>query len=451
LSSSVRIVWRPAPGIVLRADDSALLVEAPPRPTAQVPIGDPCVAAILARLGRGLDAAAMSQAVEAGGGDPAVLARNLGLMRGAGLLVAQIVAGDTVHATIFPYAREFDVPLPRPATRTQYRLSRFVMLRPSEQGWLLEHPEASCVVIVRHDDLWQALYALPRPGTAIESGTIDEIFDVLAQLGFLLTGDITEAPEQRSWEFHDRWFQRRTRLFDDFLPQGSTYRFARAFPSPEAIRPPHLGIEVPLPPPATRAGRGLYEVIEQRRSRREMADEPLSLLQVGELLHRSARIIEHVPATPQETLRRPFPSGGGIHELEFYLVAGRCEGLDPGLYHYTAAHSLLRLMSPATLAEAMLQGCAGAWGQPNDPPQAMIVIASRLPRLAWKYQGIAYRLSLLNAGVALQTLSLVCEELGLSGAIAGSGDPRLFAAASGLSTWEEPSIAEFGFGRRRAE
>jgi SagB-type dehydrogenase family enzyme len=77
----------------------------------------------------------------------------------------------------------------------------------------------------------------------------------------------------------------------------------------------------------------------------------------------------------------------------------------------------------------------------------LVVIASRLPRLAWKYSGIAYKISLMNAGVAIQSLYLVANDLGLAGAAAGSGNPELFARATGASSWDETSIAEFGFGR----
>ena len=95
----------------------------------------------------------------------------------------------------------------------------------------------------------------------------------------------------------------------------------------------------------------------------------------------------------------------------------------------------------------MLADCAMAWGQPGKPPQVLVVMTSRLPRLAWKYTGIAYKISLMNAGVAIQSLYLVATDLGLAGSAAGSGNPDLFAQATGVSSWEETSIAEFGFGR----
>jgi SagB-type dehydrogenase family enzyme len=191
--------------------------------------------------------------------------------------------------------------------------------------------------------------------------------------------------------------------------------------------------------------------MESRRSLRAMSEQPVSLETVGELLHRVARVKAVLPATPpveQEALLRPYPSGGAIHELEFYLAIRNCTGLAPGFYHYRGQeHALTWIAGAEAPAAAMLVDCARSWGQPGRSPQVLVTIASRLPRLAWKYAGIAYKISLMNAGVAVQSLYLVATDLGLSGSAAGSGNPDLFAQATGTSSWEETSIAEFGVGR----
>ena len=97
----------------------------------------------------------------------------------------------------------------------------------------------------------------------------------------------------------------------------------------------------------------------------------------------------------------------------------------------------------------MLRQCARAWDGPDRLPSMLVVLAVRLPRIAWKYEGIAYRLALLDAGVALQSLYLVATDLGLAGAAVGASDPELFAQASGTESWEETCVAAFGFGRPR--
>jgi len=53
----------------------------------------------------------------------------------------------------------------------------------------------------------------------------------------------------------------------------------------------------------------------------------------------------------------------------------------------------------------------------------------------------------MNAGIAIRVLHLVATDPGLAGPAAGAGNPKLCARATGVSSWEETSIAEFGFGR----
>ena len=62
---------------------------------------------------------------------------------------------------------------------------------------------------------------------------------------------------------------------------------------------------------------------------------------------------------------------------------------------------------------------------------------------AWKYEGIAYRVALLNAGVAIDALYIVATDLGLSPCAVGTGNSALFEQATGLSPWAEIVIAEF--------
>jgi len=80
----------------------------------------------------------------------------------------------------------------------------------------------------------------------------------------------------------------------------------------------------------------------------------------------------------------------------------------------------------------LLADSAQAMGQPEAPPHVLVVLTCRLPRFAWKYQGIAYRVSLINAGVVIQTMYLVATDRGLAGCANGSGNSQLFAEIIGL-------------------
>jgi SagB-type dehydrogenase family enzyme len=194
----------------------------------------------------------------------------------------------------------------------------------------------------------------------------------------------------------------------------------------------------------------LIDVLESRRSVREQGPRAIRSAQIGRLLYHSLRVQRRWLDAYQELLLRPVPAAGAIHELEAYLVVNRCDDLERGLYHYHAEqHTLHRLAAGERELSALIENAAASWAKPDDPPQALIVLTSRFSRLAWKYEGIAYRLTLLNAGAAIECLYLLATEMQLACSAIGGGDSAVFAAATGLDPFEETSIAEFAIGSSR--
>ena len=438
----------------------------------------------LARLNRGVAEVALAAAAGADYALSALLLRFMHRLRAGGLLVADLygdgvteiaagarapvptpAAAETVEmvagtvrrlATVRPLTADFalpDCPVPSREGARRRHLSRFALLRRAGRQWLLEGTDADCEVLIDDpaviDWLHQAATAPPPlPSLAFQ------VLELLAGLGFLDDAGATEPAERRTWEFHDRLFHARSRCFGRLRPFGDTYRFrerpadaAGAAPAqPPALRAPYPGASLALPVPDVAASRPLAEVMEGRRSHRSMGDPPVSLAQVAALLYRVARVTHRLP---DDYVLRPYPSAGALHELEFYLAVHTCRGLPPGFYHYRSdAHVLTHLAGAAATraAAALVTDCAQAWGRPEQPPQCLMVVSARVPRMAWKYEAIAYRLSLLGAGVVVQSLYLVATDLGLNGCAAGTGNPALFAQATGVSPWTETSIAEFGFG-----
>lgn len=444
--------WRTRPGVTIARDGSdALAITVDGDTSARLRPGA-ALAAALAGFGA---AGGVSEAelVAAAGGDAAAVARAHYALRrfvGNGLLVCDVLGGDDPAplATVLPRRRDFMLEgfASAPA---QARLSRFAVLRRDGDALLLACPGAGCELQLHDERAAGWLAAAAFAPVAVEGdGERTALLRLALAHGLLEAAGVQESPAQASWEFHDRLFHHAARSFDDLVVRGGTFRFDGTLPSPPAVRPPYAGSEHALPAVEQSAvSQPLRDVMERRRSRREMSAEPLALSALSTVLWRVARTVASDRTGPQETIRRPYPSGGSLHELEFYLAVGRCEGLAPGFYHYRGdAHALTELPGAAAPAAAMLDGAARAWGQEDAPPQVLVVLASRLPRLAWKYSGIAYKVSLLNAGVAIQSLYLVTTDLGLAGAAVGSGDPGLFAQASGCDPFEETSIAEFGFG-----
>jgi SagB-type dehydrogenase family enzyme len=382
--------------------------------------------------------------------------------------IAKLVAGGIVEVSadngavplirLIPLQIEFSLPRAE-ALPQRVMLNRFAYLRRTERGATLQHPDAPFEVLIEDEACGRLITGLasgPRDICSLTGALDHALLALLVSPGFVVDADAEEPPACQSWEFQDRLFHRTTRSHNDRLPRCATYRFLDRWPAPPAIRPHYQGQRIALPRPAsmpTARSSSLFDVMENRRSRRDMSAQPVSIRDISQLLHRVARVQEvhsGSQSISQETLLRPYPSAGAIHELEFYLAIRCCDQLNPGFYHYSGQEHTLTLISNAeTAAAGMVGQCAASWGQPDQPPHAVVVITSRLPRLAWKYSAIAYRMSLLNAGVAIQSLYLAAADLGLCGSAIGTGDSYLFAQASGASSWEETSIAEFGFGRGR--
>jgi SagB-type dehydrogenase family enzyme len=327
-------------------------------------------------------------------------------------------------------------------------LSRFAYARRDDADLVLESPETPCRAILTGAGTEFLRRVAEKPAAALSD---DPLLALFWRAGFLELADEPEPDERATWEFHDRLFHVASRGGRDAIALGGTYRFTDRFPSPPAIKPPMSTESIALPRPdaasvAARSDR-LAAIMDRRRSLRSYAAEPMSLDELSEFLFRVARITQVFPGGAQELMSRPFPSGGSIYEIEFYLAVGACRDLTPGLYYYRGfEHALERLPNTAEGAKRLLTDSAEAMGQPDAPPHVLVVLACRLPRFAWKYQSMAYRVSLMNAGVVIQTMYLVATDMGLAGCANGSGNSRLFAEVTGLDPVSETSIGEFALG-----
>jgi SagB-type dehydrogenase family enzyme len=179
------------------------------------------------------------------------------------------------------------------------------------------------------------------------------------------------------------------------------------------------------------------------------------LAELSQLLDGTVRVLSkwnseaHVgEASPVvEYALRPYPSAGASYELELYLAAGKCGGLDRGFYHYDAGgHALVSIDARAHDLEAMLTGARLAMGE-AAAPQVLITIAARFGRMSWKYSSIAYGLILKDVGVLTQTLYLMATDLGLGGCAIGSVNIDLFARMTGIEFHIEGPVGQFALGR----
>jgi SagB-type dehydrogenase family enzyme len=375
-------------------------------------------------------------------------------------------------------------PVPLPA-RLPVRLSRFVVMRTdgheyrlessiSRHRVLLHRPEAVSLIasLARATTVGECVNALPPQARVLAAA-----LSYLQAAGMLADADERYAdtpsfaedsdPALTAWSAVDLMFHTRSTIGRHDEDIGATFRTER---SPEPVVKPALGgLEIPLYRPGwdelLATDPPLTVALEGRSSVRDYATAAPTAAELGELLYRAARVrsvsnfgtsgrdvvaTELPDGAGAERSDRPYPSGGGCHELELYVTVGECEGLDPGVYHYDPLkHSLERVNADQRVAEKLLK-CASKMADIDSLPPLLITFTARIGRLSWKYEGLVYSLVLKHVGVLTQNLYLVSTAMRLGPCALGSANIDMTARAFGVDWRVEPSVGQFMVGRRPA-
>ncbi|HEX2094200.1 MAG TPA: SagB family peptide dehydrogenase [Longimicrobiaceae bacterium] len=343
----------------------------------------------------------------------------------------------------------------------RYRLSRHVSIRPVPEGFLVESILSGRSFRLTSPSVFHVLLALTRPvrigdlleatGEAQRPGLL-AFLEQCRELQILtVVNDDGLAEEDRSslahWEFHDLLFHVRSRSGRNRWPLGTTYHLRGVLP-PEPVfkNGPSPGI-IPLVEPdierLKREDLPLTRVLEERRTRYRGA--PLDLACLGEFLYRTCRVTGVIEAGGEHLAHRVYPSGGSLHALEVYVVASRCQGLVPGVYHYRAGQHGLAPVSDVNdeVRELLREVRARTGDQLSQDPPVLLVLTARFRRVMWKYQSIAYRCILAEVGALYQTMYLVATAMGLAPCAIGAGDSDRFARVAGTDYYGETSVGEF--------
>lgn len=342
-----------------------------------------------------------------------------------------------------PLSGHFD-PTPDVMTAAGFRLSSLAMLVYEEDRPVLYDSLADVALEVHEPGLplLSAIFAAGRASGERTPRLPEEAARFLARCGLLRAPD-AEGPFAAAWSPLE-WQYHRSMRWRGALGHHAQVPPIGPIPSVPAFRRGDPATLLPLPGPADRPRRSLLEVTEARRSRRDPAVRGPTRAELGELLWTVARTKERLTDREPELLLRPIPSGGALHELSFYLAVRRCEDVEPGLYLYDGlAHGLAPVAPAGPAVDRLLTDAAQRLFIGEERPDVLIVLATRLARLAQKYTRVAYRLTMLHVGVAYEALYLAATDLGLSPCAIGFGNTPDFAAAIGKSPLEESSIGEF--------
>lgn len=152
----------------------------------------------------------------------------------------------------------------------------------------------------------------------------------------------------------------------------------------------------------------LSKAINNRRSRRVYSDELITLKELSYLLW-TTQGVKEVIKEGYATLRT-VPSGGARHPFETYLYVNKVEGLEKGIYKYSALnHSIYFLYNEDNLKEKIIEGCLN---QNMAGEAAVTFIWSCIPyRGEWRYNVVSHKAMLLDGGHVCQNLYLACEAI----------------------------------------
>jgi hypothetical protein len=106
------------------------------------------------------------------------------------------------------------------------------------------------------------------------------------------------------------------------------------------LQAPEAAARTILPQPRQEGPVSVEEALASRRTVRSYADRPLSLQQAGQLLWSAYGVTARKMGRSLKTA----PSAGATYPLDVYLVAGRVEGLEAGVYLYLPREHALRLV-----------------------------------------------------------------------------------------------------------
>jgi SagB-type dehydrogenase family enzyme len=378
-----------------------------------------------------------------------------------------ISCGDQQFATLAPASASFCFSPVPVGPQSRYTLSRFAYLHRDREDMILESPlshgkitlhGSAAAGVTAELAKAQTLGSLCGPLQSVPRDAVALFLEMLLGAGFVseLKPDepyLGESEVLAQWDFHDMLFHARSRLGRHSNPYGGTYRFRNRIKPLPAIKEFDAEDTIDLPRPDMSLlelqDSPFSQVLEERRSIREYGERPITALQLGEFLYRSARVKELTKMEFQDISRRPYPGGGAIYELELYLNVRWCGNVLPGLYHYCPnKHRLEKISGPTGAIDALLKDAARSAGL-AEKPQILVTITARFQRLSWKYDAVAYSVLLKNVGVLYQTLYLVATAMNLAPCALGGGDSDLFARAAGLEYWEETSVGEFLLGSKR--
>ncbi len=187
---------------------------------------------------------------------------------------------------------------------------------------------------------------------------------------------------------------------------------------------------IKLPEPDEYGTISVEEAIEKRRSVRSFQDKEISLDDVSRLLWAAQGI------THEERGLRSSPSAGATYPLEIYLVVGRVESVDAGVYRYLPEKNSLELVLENDVRKNLQKAALGQDFISEAP--ISIVISGIYERTTSVYGERGEMYVHMEVGHAAQNIYLQCESLSLGTVVVGAFEDERVKEVLALSENKKP-------------
>lgn len=177
-----------------------------------------------------------------------------------------------------------------------------------------------------------------------------------------------------------------------------------------------------------------------------IGDAPVSLAQLGTLLHLTQGITEVDGPPGQPFYKRAAASSGALYPVVTHVVVGRVDGLAPGLYHYAPREHALHLLREGDVRGELAAVSAGGADLARAP--FTVVFSAIYHRSSWKYGERGYRYALLDTGHALANAQAAGAAAGLASRAIGRFDDARVAKVLGVAPPEQGPIVLVPLGAR---
>jgi SagB-type dehydrogenase family enzyme len=167
-----------------------------------------------------------------------------------------------------------------------------------------------------------------------------------------------------------------------------------------------------------------------RRSVRSYKDDPLTVLQISQLLWSAQGV-----SSPSGY--RTSPSAGALYPLEVYLVAGRISDLSAGIYKYIIHDHALRRTVVGDPRENLCRAALNQRSIANAP--AVLLFSTVNERMTRVYGERGVRYIYMELGHAAQNVCLQAVALGLGTVVIGAFRDRDVKKIAALPEDEQPA------------